>query len=100
MVAVVELCVAHEWSPPELAHEVRAALQELGLPTDWAPLATDAMLAQVGRDKKRQGEHLTLVALPELGAGALKSCRLAPMLAMMKALAVRPATPRRGGGVR
>ena len=36
-------------------------------------------------------------ALTELGAGALKSCRLPPLLAMMQALSVRAGSPRRGG---
>jgi 3-dehydroquinate synthase len=106
MVAVVEACVAHEWAPPELAREVRSTLAELGLPTDWEQHAHEGMWTLVERDKKRQGDAITLVALTGLGAGVLKSCRLAPLLAMMQALGMRAprgstlptsrAAPRRG----
>ena len=66
MAAACRVGVTLGITPPEVPGQVEEALAALGLPTA-IPCARDNYAAAVGRDKKGEGEDISLILLAELG---------------------------------
>ncbi|MCB9522989.1 MAG: 3-dehydroquinate synthase [Myxococcales bacterium] len=63
----LEESVAHTGLPPGDAEQVRSALIQLGLPVDWRPRVTAAVIDRLASDKKIRGEYVHLILLAGLG---------------------------------
>ncbi len=93
MIAAAEVSVAHGTAQPELVKELRAGFTALDLPTHWEPLATPAVLARLGHDKKVRGETLRFVELAAIGRALLAPCRTTEIESMLGALASHAQKP-------
>lgn len=63
------------------------ALTDCGLPVDWKPLITPAVLDKVARDKKIRGEYVNDVLLDGLGRPRIERVRLTAWQQMARQLA-------------
>ena len=82
MAAACRVGVTLGITPPEVPGQVEEALAALGLPTA-IPCARDNYAAAVGRDKKGEGEDISLILLAELGRAIPHKMPKAALLELM-----------------
>ncbi len=93
LIAAADVSVADDAAPAELARDLRAGFTALDLPTQWEAVATPAVLARLGHDKKVRGETLRFVALTGIGRAVVRPCRTADLQRMLAALAAHAQRP-------
>jgi 3-dehydroquinate synthase len=68
-------------------------LRGLGVPTDWRSKLTPGALDYLKRDKKRSGDQLSCVVLPELGQAELVTISIEALIQTIERLSVSRSAP-------
>ena len=78
-----ELGVAAGVTPAEVVAPIADLIEKFGLPAS-IPCPWDTMTEAVGLDKKRAGDHITMIFLSELGKAAPTKLKKDELLALLK----------------